>query len=202
MAVAVPDTGRRLVGDEPAQKAALISTGDLIESGEGIYYSTFQFPLVDDAVIDFLKEVARTTPRRRARFCAHPAPNADQHDMLIVSHSDTYVTPHRHFVKSESFIVIEGLAEIILFDEGGAVEKVVKMGPPSSGLPFFYRMPAKKFHTLSIESELLVFIESTKGPFDLADREHASWAPHPDNSEGGKAYIASILRKWYADSPS
>jgi hypothetical protein len=69
------------------------------------------------------------------------------------------------------------------------------MGVPASGLPFFYRMPPGQFHSLAIESELLVFLENTKGPFSLDDREHASWAPGSNDAEKGKAFIASVLRR-------
>lgn len=171
----------------------LIELDDLAETAEGVYYSPYSLPLVDVKVIEFLKRRAGVSPRRRARFCAHLSPNAEQHDMLIVSHRDTYVTPHRHMSKSETFIVLEGSAEIILFEETGEIEKIVDMGPAESGKPFFYRMPPRRFHSLAIKSELLVFLESTMGPFNLDDREHASWAPHPDDTENGQAYIAGLV---------
>lgn len=176
------------------EAARIVEPQGLRDSGNGAYYSPHALPIVGGNVIEFLKEAARSNERRRARFCAHPSADADQHDMLIVSHRDTYVTPHRHLSKSESFLVLEGLASLILFDDHGGVTKVVKLGALDSGRPFFYRMPPGCFHALSIETELLVFVESTKGPFALEDREHAGWAPHPDDSRGGKAYIDSIMR--------
>jgi cupin fold WbuC family metalloprotein len=175
--------------------AKLIATDDLSEVADGVYYSRYPLPLVNAEVIAFLKRAAVKSPLRRARFCAHLSPDAEQHDMLIVSHRDTYVTPHRHFNKSETFVLLEGEAEIILFDANGAVEETIKMGPPASSRPFFYRMPPRQFHSLSIESELLVFLENTKGPFSLDDREHADWAPDYKDTENGKAFIASVLRK-------
>jgi cupin fold WbuC family metalloprotein len=182
------------VGERPPG-AKLIALDDLSEVADGVYYSRYPLPLVNAEVIAFLKRAAVKSPLRRARFCAHLSPDAEQHDMLIVSHRDTYVTPHRHFNKSETFVLLEGEAEIILFDADGAVEETIKMGPPASGRPFFYRMPPRQFHSLSIESELLVFLESTKGPFSLDDREHASWAPDYKDTENGKAFIASVLLK-------
>jgi cupin fold WbuC family metalloprotein len=181
----------------PAQSpgAKLITLDDLSEVADGIYYSRYPLPLVDAEVIAFLKQAALKSPLRRARFCAHLSPDAEQHDMLIVSHRDTYVTPHRHFNKSETFVLLEGAAEIILFDESGAVEKTIKLGTPASDRPFFYRMPPRQFHSLSIESELVVFLENTKGPFSLGDREHANWAPDYKDIENGKAFIAAILQK-------
>jgi len=95
----------------------LIARGDLTEVAEGIFYSPHPLPLVSQDVIAILKTSARENSRHRARFCAHPAPDAEQHDMLIVSHRDTYVAPHRHLEKSETFVVLEGAADIMLFGE-------------------------------------------------------------------------------------
>jgi len=170
-----------------------VKTNDLRETGEGIFYSDQPLVMADQAVIDFLKEKARCVPQRRARLCAHPSPDADQHDMLIVSHRDTYVAPHRHLRKTESFLILEGFAEAIFFDDDGAVTERVAMGPAGSERPFFYRMPAGRFHSLFIESEVLVFVESTKGPFISEETESAPWAPGPDEAVEGKIYLSELL---------
>jgi cupin fold WbuC family metalloprotein len=171
----------------------VIQPGDLTEAGEAIYYSSYPLPFADQGLIDFLKRAATATPRRRARFCAHPSADSDQHDMLIVSHRDTYIAPHRHFAKSETFTVLEGDVDIILFDETGRATEFITMGASSSGKPFFYRMPPGQFHALSIRSELLVFLESTKGPFHASDSETAPWAPGASDTDRGRAYIASVM---------
>jgi len=173
--------------------ATIIQASDLDEVAEGIFYSRFSVPLVSAGVIEILKSAARTNSKRRARFCAHPSAEADQHDMLIVSHRDTYVAPHRHLDKSESFTILEGAALVLLFAESGPLRQIEKMGALGSGLPFFYRMPPLQFHSLAIESELLVFLESAKGPFRADAMENAAWAPGPADAENGKRYIASLL---------
>ena len=164
----------------------------LCAKGEGIFYTDQPLVVVDQAIIDFLKQAALSVPRRRARLCAHPDAEADQHDMLIVSHRNTYVAPHRHLKKSETFLVLEGLANVVLFDEQGGVTETIAMGPVGSGRPFFYRMPKGQFHSLMIDSELLVFVESTKGPFVPQETENASWAPEPDRASDGRAYMAAL----------
>ncbi len=176
--------------------AKVISLDDLVEVTEGVYYSRFPVPLVNEDLMSFLKKVASTSTLRRARFCAHAGPDADQHDMLIATHCASYVAPHRHMSKSEAFTLLEGECEMILFDERGVVEDVVKMGPPGSGQPFFYRMPAKRFHSLRPLTETLVFLENTKGPFNFDDREYADWAPDYRDAESGAAYIDSVLASW------
>jgi cupin fold WbuC family metalloprotein len=186
-------TRSRAEGSANVPAAKILQAGDLKEVAEGIFYGSEQLPLVNQEVIGVLKQAARTNSKRRARFCAHASADAEQHDMLIVSHRDTYVAPHRHLNKSESFVIIEGSAVILLFDENGTLESTVSMGDPWSGKPFFYRMPPRQYHSLSIDSELLVFIESTKGPFRLGESENAAWAPGPEDGTNGKTYIASTL---------
>ncbi len=185
---------RRTAGMDAIAK--VITVDDLIESPEGVYYSKYPVPLTDDALVEFLKKIAATSTLKRARFCAHATPGEDQHDMLIATHTASYVAPHRHMSKSEAFTLLEGACEMILFDENGAVEEVVRMGPPGSGLPFFYRMPAKRFHSLKALSETLVFLENTKGPFNLDDREYADWAPDYRDGPAGTAYIDAALEGW------
>jgi cupin fold WbuC family metalloprotein len=173
----------------------VIELNDLTEVSEGVFYSRYPLPLIDSRLIEFLKSAAGRSRLRRARFCAHLSPNAQQHDMLIVSHRDTYVSPHRHLRKSETLIVLEGAANVILFDDSGDIVKTVEIGTPDSGRPFFYRMPPRQFHSMAIESELLVFLENTTGPFNVDDCEHAGWAPGSGAMEDGKGFITAVLRK-------
>lgn len=173
----------------------IIELNDLTEVSEGVFYSRYPLPLIDSRLIEFLKGAARRSRLRRARFCAHLSPNAQQHDMLIASHRDTYVSPHRHLRKSETLVVLEGAADVILFDDSGDIVKTVQIGKPDSGRPFFYRMPPRQFHSMAIESELLVFLENTTGPFDLDDCEHAAWAPGSADIKHGKGFIDAVLRK-------
>lgn len=175
--------------------ATLIGPDDLIEVAPGIYYSHHPLPLIGREVIDLLKHAATSIPRRRARFCAHPTPDAEQHDMVIASHRETYVAPHRHLENSETFTIIEGEADLLLFGDRGQLQEAVGMGPPLSGRPFHYRMPPRQFHSLAINSEVLVFVESTKGPFRAGNSENACWAPAPDDIAKGRAFIASLLHR-------
>ena len=172
-----------------------LTSGDLFEKAPGIFYTNGSFVHFDCGVISFLKDQARINVKHRARVCAHPSPDAEQHDMLIVSHRDTYVAPHRHLTKSESFLIVEGTATALLFSEDGRNVERLRMGSAGSGLPFFYRMPAQQYHSLSIESEFLVFVEGTKGPFCSTDMENAPWAPAPEDSAAGRAFIESLRRK-------
>lgn len=169
-----------------------LGTEGLREIAPGIFYASTALPIADRATIEFLKQQAWAHPMRRARVCAHASPDATQHDMLIVSHRMTYVAPHRHLTRSESFLVIEGDADLLLFEPDGRLGRRIAMGPAHSARPFFYRMPPRQYHALEIGSEFLVFSESTSGPFDSSGSENAPWAPAPENLAAGRSFIASL----------
>ena len=132
---------------------------------------------VDRALIDHLKLGALANERQRMRLCAHREVEDSLHEMLIVHTSDTYVRPHKHINKSESFHVIEGLVDILLFDEQGEVTDVIQMGDFNTGRHFYYRIDSPILHTLLIRSDIIVFHEATGGPFNRADTAFPSWAP-------------------------
>jgi cupin fold WbuC family metalloprotein len=151
------------------------------ESDE-VLYPDEPIVVVGPADIEELKAEANES-RRRIRLCTHRDVADRVHEMLIVHERGTYVRPHKHLGKSESFHVIEGLCCVVLFDDAGQVLRVVKLGDHASGRPFYYRISDPNFHTLLIESEMLVFHETTAGPFKPAETVFAHWAPE----DGGEA---------------
>ncbi len=143
------------------------------------------------ADLTFLKAQAARNPRLRSRLCAHPDPSAAVHEMLIVHHHDVYVRPHHHLAKSESFHLMEGRAAIVLFGDDGRIERVIPVGEPGSGRAAYFRIPAGVVHGFVIESEWLVFHETTAGPFDPAGTVFAPWAP-ADGDPAARAYLAEL----------
>jgi cupin fold WbuC family metalloprotein len=142
-----------------------------------VYYTDAPVVVATAADIARLKTIAGGNPRLRSRLCAHPSPAADLHEMLIVHHRDVYVRPHMHIGKPESFHLLEGTVEIVMFNDDGTIRDVIDMAEYGSGKPFFYRSPERVFHTLLITSEWLVFHETTAGPFDPAKTIFPDWAP-------------------------
>ena len=65
--------------------------------------------------LERLKWSAEESPLRRSRICLH-SDNSDQvHEMVIAFCRDSYVQPHRHTGKSESFHIIEGRLQVVFF---------------------------------------------------------------------------------------
>lgn len=170
----------------------IVTATNLTEVGPGIFYTKAKVVTADAGIVSLLKARALAIPSKRARLCAHPDIDALQHDMLVVSHRDTYVAPHRHLTKIETMVVLEGEAVAVLFDESGEIEACIKLGAAGSGHSFFYRMPAAQYHSLLIDAEFLVFVESTRGPLRKEESNDAPWAPAATDLEAGNRYNAEL----------
>lgn len=168
---------------------------DLIELGQGVYAATKGITYWGEEEISFVKKVALETPRLRARICAHRTGEDLLHEMLIAISCKSYIHPHRHLIKSESFHVVEGIVDVIVLDERGEISEVVELGPPGSGRIFYYRMSESKFHTLRIHSNILVVHEVTNGPLEANGTVMAEFAPKESNKNEVALYEELLSKK-------
>lgn len=147
---------------------------------------------IDRADVEKLITLAKANSRERIRLCTHHSANESMHEMLIVHSRNTYVRPHKHLGKPESFHVIEGRADIIVFDENGDVRDVIQMGNYASDRAFYYRISTALYHTLLIRSDVLVFHETTTGPFNRTDTVFAPWSPEESDSVGCALFMEEL----------
>jgi cupin fold WbuC family metalloprotein len=145
-----------------------------------------------DEEVAFVKRQAHASPRRRARICAHRTNDDALHEMLIAISSASYIRPHRHVEKSESFHVVDGIADVAILDDNGNVTDVIALGPPASGRAFFYRLSESAFHTLLIRSDVLVIHEVTNGPFAPERTIVAPFAPSEERTEDVRRYMQQL----------
>ena len=162
------------------------------EHNAEVLYAEDPIVQVDRRDIEYLVQRAAANPRKRIRLCAHRDTNDRLHEMLIVHGRDCYVRPHRHLSKSEAFHVIQGLVDIVLLDEAGKVNAVVKMGDYSTGRKFYYRLADSLYHTLLIRSEWVIFHEITNGPFERKDTIFLPGTPEVDDAAGGQQYLKTL----------
>ena len=159
----------------------LASTGDVVT--------------VNRQDLEGLKRAAAASPRKRFRLCAHQSVVDDLHEMVVVLSRETYVRPHKHLGKSESFHLVEGELLVVLFDEAGAITQVIAMSPPTGGGSWFYRLSASRYHAVMPLSEMVVFHETTNGPFRREDTVWAPWAPAEEDRGLAEAYVSDLLAR-------
>jgi cupin fold WbuC family metalloprotein len=141
-----------------------------------------------------LKEAARQDPLKRARLCLHHNHEDTVQEMVIVFHRDSYVRPHRHKNKSESFHIIEGALEVVIFDDEGNVDRRVCMGSEGGQNTFLYRLASDRWHTVVPQTEFVAIHETTSGPFLREETEFSSWSPHEEDKPGIKTLLQQIAR--------
>lgn len=143
----------------------------------------------DYRAVDFIKEKAAGNARGRARICAHKNSQDSLHEMIIAIRSDSYIRPHRHHNKVESFHLIEGRADIVILSDEGAILDVVKLGKDYC---FYYRLNTPQYHTLIVHSPLLVIHEITNGPFDVNASDFALFSPADNDKTQTDEYVESL----------
>jgi len=158
-----------------------------------VYYSQDSITKILLSDIEFLKETAGQNLRKRARLCTHADVNDSVHEMLIVHAKNGYVPPHKHLGKSESFHIIEGELDVVIFGDDGKIIDVIHMGLHATDKVFYYRLQESYYHTVIPLTDWVVFHETTKGPFDRAKTLFASWAPEEDDSEKHEPYLTQLL---------
>ena len=160
-----------------------------------VLYSEAEITLTDRSEIDLFKQLSTRNPRKRIRLCSHGNAADRLHEMIIVHEKGAFVPPHKHPGKSESTHIIEGLVDVIVFDDSGNIDRVIRMGDYLSGRTFFYRMSIPLFHTLRIRSDILVFHETTNGPFDRKDTVFAPWAPEENDIDAVNTFLSCLDNK-------
>src|SRR5580700_9577920 len=88
---------------------------------------------ISSSLFDSIAALAAASPRLRMNHNFHSGPSDNPHRFLNVLLRGTYIRPHRHAnpPKSESFLVLEGAADVIIFDNDGAVTARYSLGAES-----------------------------------------------------------------------
>lgn len=157
-------------------------------NNEVFYTKSNEISFINNSYIKFLKKKVLNTKKRRARICLHKNEKDRLHEMIIILSKETYIRPHKHLNKAESLHVIDGVADVIFFDNKGKVLKKVKLSKTN----FFYRLTSSKYHTFKIKTKNFIFHETTEGPLIRNRTVYAKWSPEENNSKKVKDYMNSL----------
>ena len=164
------------------------------EVNKGVYYATNNRVKLGRNDINIFKEKLIHNQQQKIRLCTHKDTADKIHEMFIILGKNIYIRPHKHLNKSESFHVIEGTANIIIFDEEGKIFDVIKISDYYSGNQFYYKIYEPYYHTVCVTSSFLVFQETTSGPFNKSDAIYAPWSPEENDIVAVKAYMERLAK--------
>ncbi len=167
-----------------------------------VYTSDSKIVHIDTSDIAILKDNIQHAPDNRIRICTHHE-NDIVHEMIIAINKESYIRPHKHNNKSESFHMVEGEMDVVIFDDAGKLLKIISMGQTGSGKSFFYRLSSPFFHTVYLRTEYVIFHETTHGPFIKEDTLMAPWSPQPSEKHKISLFISKLEQdiQTYANNP-
>jgi len=166
----------------------------IVKESNEVLYSKESITKITSLDLFELKQMAKLNPRKRIRICLHNGVSDTIHEMIIYHPKGTYVPPHKHKDKEESFHLISGEIDCVIFNNKGKIINTFPMGDYSSGRTFYYRIPADTFHTQLFKKDTF-FHEVSEGPFNRDETIIASWAPDEKDIVKTKKYMSDIIKE-------
>jgi cupin fold WbuC family metalloprotein len=158
-----------------------------------VFFASGDVVQVGEETLAALKEAAARSLLKRARLCLHRDHADPVQEMVIAFCRGSYVPPHRHVGRTESFHVIEGELVVVFFDGRGEVTRGIRMSPCGRGATFLYRLSASLWHTVVPLSQFAIIHETTTGPFRQGASEIAPWAPTERDVDGIQAFQGRVV---------
>ncbi len=137
------------------------------KGAENVFFPSFtDIVCVKKPNIETIKKAAKSSDVKRARYCIHASHEDSVQEMVLALCKGTEIPIHRHADKTESFHIIEGEVDVLLFNNEGKQTDSIKMGSCDSGMTFMYRINTDIWHTVNVISEIVVIHEIVQGPFN------------------------------------
>jgi cupin fold WbuC family metalloprotein len=119
---------------------------------------------INEEHFKLLKNLADKSYLKRARLCLHKDHNDLVHEMIIAFTKDSFIPPHIHENKSESFHIIEGELMVLIFDDFGNCLHQIRLSS-SKEHSRIYRLNTSMWHSIVPLSDYVIIQEVTRGPF-------------------------------------
>ncbi len=163
----------------------------LYRKSPGVFTAKGPIACINKADLDIIKKDACISPLRRSRICVHSDADDPVQEMIIALCSDSYIPPHRHIGKTESFHIIEGRADIYFFEETGKISHMISLEENGTE-GFYYRLSAPLYHTVLSCGEMAIIHETITGPFCPKENMNAPFAPNSSDHDAVKRYFAML----------
>lgn len=138
-----------------------------------------------------LVEDADRSPRARQHRNIHSSYEDPCQRFMNAIGMDSYIRPHRHALdpKAETLIAVRGSFALVIFDDDGSVQEIVKFGTERHAdtpqLSVGVDLTPGIWHTIVALAPGSILLELKAGPFNpIAAKEPAPWAPDEGTDEG------------------
>jgi len=137
---------------------------------------------IDSQLLDEVTAKAKVSPRLRMNHNFHLELSDPVQRLLNALEPWTYIRPHKHVTKEESFVLLRGTVLAVVFNDDGSIRDHCVLNAASGNLGIEFEENA--FHMLtSLESGSVVY-EIKEGPFvPHTEASSAPWAPREGSPE-------------------
>ncbi|MCD8184573.1 MAG: WbuC family cupin fold metalloprotein [Bacteroides sp.] len=148
--------------------------------------------LITEELLNDVTSQAQESLRLRMNYNFYTSMDEPIHRMLNALEPGTYLPPHRHVDKEETYLLLLGSMWVFFYDGAGNVAEKVLLNPLAG--KYGLEIPPGMWHSIiALESGTVIF-EIKKGPYQpLAPEDMASWAPAPSDEEGAKTFMERML---------
>lgn len=150
--------------------------------------------LINKELLDQTSEKAKESPRLRMNYNIHSELNDPVNRMLNALEPGTFLPPHRHYTpyKNESYLVLRGELDVLLFDDDGNLIRRETLNPDKGN--YGIDIPGEMWHSMIVKQPDTVIYEVKAGPFTpVAPEDFAEWGPATDDPEGINAFFQKYL---------
>ena len=108
----------------------------------------------------------------KSRYCAHKYITDNIHEMMIYHKKDTVILPHQ--TCNESYLILEGELDLLIYDELNDPIKLVEMGSYGKNKVVYYRLDPPRYRAVRLVCDTL-FFEVKQGPLRKESTIWADW---------------------------
>jgi len=146
---------------------------------------------INSQLIDSVIDQARTSPRLRMNYNFHPELSDPVQRLLNALEPWTYIRPHKHTTKEESFVLLRGTILAVAFNDDGTIRDHAVLSQVTGilGLEFEENI----FHMLTALQTGSAVIEIKEGPYvPHTEGSSAPWAPKEGTPEA-KEFLVKVF---------
>jgi cupin fold WbuC family metalloprotein len=144
-------------------------------------------------LIDSVIDQARTSLRLRMNYNFHPELSDPVQRLLNALEPWTYIRPHKHITKEESFVLLRGTALAVAFNDDGSIRDHAVLSQANGILGIEFE--ENSYHMLTALETGTVVYEIKEGPFvPHTEGSSASWAPQ-EGTPGAKDFLAKVFEE-------
>ena len=151
--------------------------------------------VIQDEDLQQLTHDAKSSSRLRSHYNVHPKESDAIQRLCLAIEPGSYVRPHRHpeAGKWELFVVLQGAADVLLFEADGQLRNRIAMADHIANR--IIEIPEQTWHSVIATQANTILFEVKPGPYTPLDDKHfADWAPPENDSQ-----VAEFL-DWFIEA--